>query len=154
MWPFKRRKHAGEASDHGSWSVAQGQYNGAPLFVRIRQGARAVFAGGAYMHRVGIAVPLREPDRNGLPQGAEFNDLARIEDILASALEREGKSVHVLSITTNGMREYVFYTSDPDGVSGAFLTLQAQVRSHQLQLSIEPDPMWEVYGQFTSEHDA
>jgi len=148
VWPFKKRAPKVEAD--GVWSVVHGQLNGVPMFLRVRQDPRPGLARAAYAHRVGFAVPLRAPDSSGLPQGSEFEELARIEDLLVSVLEAAGKSIQVLSITTGGMREFVFYTSDPDGVRAALPALQSRVRSHQLQSYIKPDPDWEVYGHFSS----
>jgi hypothetical protein len=149
MWPFKRRQAKAQSDSQAVWSVARGEHNDAPMFIRIRQDPRPGLT-AAYSHRVGFAVPLRTPDSRGLPQGAEFEDLARIEDLLASTLESEGASIQVLSITTSGMREFVFYTCDPERIQAVVPTLQAQVRSHQLQSYIEPDPDWSVYQEFSS----
>jgi hypothetical protein len=147
MWPFKRRqKSPGE--DEAAWSVAEGHYEGSPLFARIRRDpGQAIRA--THDHRVGVAVPLLHPDARGLPQGEEFAALSDSEDALSAAFESGTKSVHVLSITTSGMREFVFYTCDPGWAEGVFRSVQGQVRSHQLQLSIEPDAEWSVYRQFS-----
>src|SRR5262245_14398099 len=144
MWPFKRRTRSAEVHEEASWAVAQGQYNGSPLFARIRsEPGRAVRS--THGHRVGIAVPLRNPSPDGLPQGDEFADLDAIEDALTAAFEIDAKAVHVLSLTTSGMREFVLYTSDPGWAQAVFESLRAQVHSHELQLAIESDPTWSVY---------
>jgi len=110
------------------WSVAKGDLNGAPLFIRFRQDPRPQLTGSGLEHRVGFAVPLRDPDSQGLPQRHEFEDLSRI--------------------TTASIREFVFYSSDPEGVRAAIPSLRAQVRTHELQWYIEPDPEWRAYQEF------
>jgi hypothetical protein len=147
MWPFKRRGKPPE-EDEAAWSVAQGHYEGSPLFARIRRDPGHPIR-VTHNHRVGIAVPLLSPDSRGLPQGEEFSALSEIEDALSAALESGAKSVHVLSITTSGMREFVFYTCDPVWAEGTFRSVQGQVHTHELQLSIESDPEWSVYQQFS-----
>ena len=148
MWPFRRRDRSKEREGEASWSVAQGDYDGAPLFARIRSDPGPRFR-QSHVHRVGVAVPLRAPDARGLPQPEEFARLAEIEDILSAAFESNSKSIHVLSITTSGMREFVFYACDPGWVELTLSSIQGQVPDHELQLAIEHDPEWSVYGQFS-----
>lgn len=126
MWPFKRCKKR-PPRDDSTWTVAQGDYEGSPLFARIRRDLGHPIR-ATHTHRVGIAVALLNPDSRGLPRTEEYPVLAEIEDALTSALESGGKSVHVLSITTRGMREFVFYTRDPGWAEGAFRRVQGMVR--------------------------
>ena len=150
MWPFRRKQRNADNDDSACWSVAQGQFEGSALFARIRSDPRPCRPDLAYDHRVGFAVPLLDPDPAGLPQGAEFEALNQIEDFLTSVLEADRRSVHVLSISTRGMREFVFYTSDPEWVRGSLPKLTSHAGKHELQHYIEHDPDWELYRQFAS----
>ena len=53
-----------------------------------------------------------------------------------------------MDISTGGMREFVFYTSDPEAAHRALEDINSRVTSHEFQRIIEPDPEWSVYRQF------
>ncbi len=46
------------------------------------------------------------------------------------------------------MREFVFYTSNPEGVEAKLKEVAQKVHSHQIQGMIRPDEDWGVYRQF------
>ena len=137
-----------EVNWEGPWSVSQGNYDGSPLFVRIHHGVAPLVGDPRYSQQVGIAVPLLNPDADGLPTHEEGAQIFEIEDAISAALEPNHTSVLVLSITTKGMREFVLYTTDADAVRAAFGALQSSFPGHELQLMIQPDPEWSVYLQF------
>jgi hypothetical protein len=130
------------------WSVAKGVRGGKPIFVRRNQSAISLAGHAEYKFRVGVAVPLKEPNSDGLPTNAEMEQLNAIEDQLCAVLEKEQESLHVLSITTQAMREFVFYTRSPNGASSAIESLRAQPLTHELQSYVAEDPKWGVYAQF------
>src|SRR5947209_4451512 len=136
---FFRRKEAAipKADINGPWSVAEGDYNGKPLIVRVNEGLKSLIGHPKYKHQVGIAVPLHSPNESGLPAGMELMELDKIEDLLCAQLEVKGESLIAAVITTNGMREFVFYTSSPSDVEQKFKNLQQDIESHKIQLMIQ-----------------
>lgn len=125
--------------------MLNGEHNGLPLIVRRNDSARELSGHTAYCHRVGIAIPLREPDANGLPTGAEISILNEIEDALAKSLEAEQDSLQVLAVTTNSMREFVYYTRVPTDIEPRLKVVQESFRSHELQFYVEEDAKWEGF---------
>jgi hypothetical protein len=95
---------------------------------------------------MGVAVPLRAPGEDGLPQGDEFEQLNAIEDRLERLVA--GRAVLVGVITTHGMREFVLYTAADDWIEDLHHDLQAAVPSHEIQVMAQTDPKWKVYGSF------
>ena len=148
MWPFSQKKNLSEPSWEGPWTVSQGEYEGSPLFVRVHEGVGRLSEDGTFPEQVGIAVPLNSPNKHGLPTEEEFQQLGKIEDQIVEVLEHGHRTIHVLTITTNGMREFVLYTMDAEGVRKAFPSLKETVSTHDLQLMIQSDPGWSVYKQF------
>jgi hypothetical protein len=63
-------------------------------------------------------------------------------------LEDRNESLFAVVITTGGMREFVFYTSNPGAVEAKFKEVRQKVQSHQIQGMIRPDENWDVYRQF------
>jgi Family of unknown function (DUF695) len=132
----------------GPWSVGQGEFDDRPIIIRTNTGAASLAGGSRYRHRIGVAVPLCKPDKNGFPQADENAELDAIEDKLVLALSAKGAAVLVLVITTAGMREFVFYTSEPKSVGRILRELKKKVETHELQHVLEPDAEWEVYNMF------
>ncbi len=131
-----------------SWSVVEGEYNGKPLIARINTGLRPLVADSRYQHRIGVAVPFTSAGEDGLPSGEESWQVAEIEDLIAAALEEHHESLFAAIITTNGVREFVFYTSDPGAVEKKLAVLAKKIDSHQIQRVTHLDEGWTVYRQF------
>lgn len=137
----------------GAWVLAQGEYDGRPLFARINTAVRGFAGDPRYGHRVGVAVPLRRPTPEGLPGPEESAELAELEEKLAATLSAAGMTLFVLAITTSGMREFIFYTADPDSVEPCIEGLAGNVETHELQLVVAQDPEWIVFRQFADSLD-
>lgn len=151
MWPFKKEKLSPDRMPvAGPWTVAKGTHNGQGMFVRRNTGYLQLKSVPGYEHQVGIAVPLRKPEATGLPGAAELAPLSEIEDIICSSLEEQAESLMVAVITTSGMQEYVFYTRDPHSVQQRFEELRKRITTHEIQLMIQSDKAWRVYGQLGS----
>jgi hypothetical protein len=151
MWPFKKAGQKLESLPiEESWTVAQGMRNGNPIFVRFNNVYRGTKGVKGYEHQAGIAVPLNQPDDSGLPSSAqELQELDEIEEVLCALAESDKESILVASISTSGMREFVFYTRKPEGLKEKFLQARGQVTGHELQLMIQPDGDWQVYARLT-----
>lgn len=150
MWPFKRRypdKLSLELTE--SWSFSQGRHGSNPMIVRVNRGVAAAVGHPAYTHQVGVAVPLHKPDANGFPASDEAAQLNAIEDLLVSRLSPDRQCIHVATISTGGMREFVFYSSAPQATHETLESLAREVATHQVQHIVQPDPKWRVYRQFS-----
>jgi hypothetical protein len=146
MWPFKKAEQRLESLPLGeSWSVVQGMRNGKPIIVRFNAVYRGTKGVEGYDHQAGIAVPLNQPHDSGFPSTPELQELDQIEEALCALVELDKESVLVASISTSGMREFVFYTRKPEGLKEKFVQARAQVSGHELQLMIQPDRDWQVY---------
>ena len=143
---FKKKEPSYPADSR--WSVCKGEYSGKLIFFRRNDSATELVGHPDYRFRFGVAVPLKAPNEQGLPTDKETGQLNVIEDILSSRLEAERQSLFVLAITTNGMREFVFYTRNTVASKAAFNRLQSEVTTHELQMYIVEDPEWSVYKQF------
>ena len=128
-----------------NWHVTTGQRDGKPMFVRSHTGYREFKGVTGYEHQIAIAVPLRDPDANGLPKSAENEELNSIEDAICPLLEAANESLFVAAVTTGGMREFIFYSKSPDQVQAKFQQLRSRITDHKLQLKIQPDKEWVVY---------
>ena len=127
--------------------MAEGQNDGRVMIVRSNTGYREFGTVPGYDHQVGIAVPLKKAETTGLPSPAEDALLGEVEDIICSSLEEQAESLLVAVISTGGMREFVFYTREPQRVQQRFEQLRNRITSHEIQLVIQPDRTWRIYAQ-------
>jgi len=118
------------------------------MFVRTNTGYREYGSIAGYEHQVGIAVPLKNAASSGLPTSEENTQLGEIEDAICGTLEEQAESLLVAVITTSGMKEFVLYTRDPQGVKLRFEQLRNRIGSHEIQLMIQEDRTWRTYAQF------
>jgi len=115
------------------------------MIVRTNTGYREFRSVSGYEHQGGIAVPLREPEATGLPGPTESAILGELEDTICSLLEEQAESLLVAVITTGGMREFVFYTREPQRVEQRVAELRKQITSHEIQLIIQLDRTWRIF---------
>jgi len=147
---FKAKKFTPveEISIPDEWAVFQGEHQSKPLLARFRKTALQLAGHPSFAHQVGIAVPLKHPDANGFPTAEESQDLNRIEDLISDKLQSQNESILVGVISTNGMREFVLYTTKPEHVKSKVETISKAVPTHTLQLMIQPDKDWKVLKSF------
>jgi hypothetical protein len=128
------------------WAVSQGENDGKPMIVRINSSAKDYAGHPDLPVRLGIAIPLHQPDQNGLPGEAESAQLGNVEDRLFEALGSSGRLV--LVITTSGMREFVSYVRSPQAAEKIAQLVKAETKTHEVQHYAESDLNWSGYGQF------
>ena len=149
MWPFKKKyRDVPESGVEQSWSMFQGEYDGKPLIARANVALKPYAGHPKYSHQVGVAVPLKSPDEHGFPGSDEASELNDIEDRICAELELGNECLFAAAITTGGMREFVFYTRDPQSVEQKLKHLREVIESHTVQGLIKPDEDWGVYRQF------
>jgi hypothetical protein len=144
----KYQKRSGEYPTESKWSIIQGQQNGKPIFVRRNDSAKQILSNQEFIYRIGFTIPLLKPNDVGLPSNEEMDSLNQIEDELTGQFEKEKNSIHVLAITTDGMREFVYYTKDTKIVEKIINDVRSKFPSHEIQYYIEEDRKWSVYKQF------
>lgn len=147
MGLFKKKKSWYEITITDSWSLFEGKYNNSPMIVRKNFGVKELVAHRDLPCHVGFAIPLNNPNKNGLPTEHENVVLSQIEDILLDALKNS--AVLVLVITTNRMREFVFYSNSSDDIIRWYENGNQKIKDHQIQIAVEVDKSWGVYKQFT-----
>ncbi len=145
MWPFGReRAGSTDAAWDGKWSISEGEYEGRRMVVRRNESA-AGLAAGQFPVRVGVAVPFQRPDVNGMPTPQEFSRLGAIENELVERLQASKRAVAVLTVTTRGMREFVFYACDAASAMAVIDEYRSTVSDYELQSYAAADPEWTVY---------
>jgi hypothetical protein len=149
MSPILKKKSS-KYSTQSNWSILQGEDNGKPLFVRRNNFAKQFSENPEFTYRAGFAIPLLKPNELGFPSSKEMKVLSQIEDELTAQLEKDKASILVLSITANGMREFVYYTRCPEIVKTIVNNSRSKFSGYEIQFYIEEDKDWSVYKQFAA----
>lgn len=146
MWPFKNKAaKADEPLIDGPWSILHGKYDGTDTLVRLNTGYRKSGSLPGYEHQAGIAVPFHAPGTTWQLSPEEHAELHAIEDEVCTSLQEQAGAPLVAVITTQAMREFVFYTHRPEEVRRLFEVLRDRITTHKIQLLIQPDRDWKVY---------
>lgn len=127
------------------WSVAHGQQGGKPLILRYNEALKKISGHPEYGFQVGIAIPLIDMDKNGLPTNSEAEKLSTIEDLLVDKFTEDKEAIFVGCITASTYREFVLYASTPEVIVSRYEDLKQQVKSHEIQMVINVDKDWRVF---------
>ena len=130
------------------WLLARGERDGFPMIVRMAAAYRGMGAIPGYDHHIIIGASLRSPTPAGFPSTEEGDDLQRFEENLCAAIEIDNESLCVLVITNRGIRDFIFYTRDPQGAKARIDSALPGLRGFQCEIAIEPDENWEIYAAF------
>ena len=154
MWPFKRKeldiKSLKPVSDDGHrWGVAEADVDSSPLIVRYNQSARDWIAHSQLPIKLGFAIPLNSPNENGLPDPEENEQLNEIEDVVLRLVASRTPALHVLTLTTGIMKEFVFYIPRGVDIRSLHESIQTAVVTHKVQCMATSDPKWGSYMQFS-----
>lgn len=150
MWPFtkKSRKLNLRPDEERCWGVARAEHDGAPLLVRFNESA-AEWAGHPDLPiKLGFAVPLNRPNEGGLPDAAENAELLSIEDVICRHVSEKAVGLHVLTLTTGVMKEWVFYVARGADIATLHANVRSAVVSHDVQCMAVEERRWESYRGF------
>jgi Family of unknown function (DUF695) len=131
-----------------SWTVAEGTHEGRPVATRFNIALRPIAGREEFPDRLGIVVPLRNPNDRGFPSRAELRQLDEIEELIDKRLSGGNQSILAGVITSNGLREFVVYTSNVDEAASKASALAKEVSTHEVQIIVRSDPAWKVYRTF------
>jgi hypothetical protein len=129
-----------------AWSVSHGVRSGKPLVARFNKGLKQAAGHPSFPIQIGVAVPLKSPNDQGMPTNEEAEQLNAIEDELMRLAG--GRAIIAGVITTSGMREFVLYTSDGAWIPQFDQDLKAAIPHHDLQVMAQRDENWNTYRTF------
>jgi Family of unknown function (DUF695) len=134
------------------WIVSQGKLEDKPMFVRYRTNLEDIISCQNYNFQIGIAIPLLDSTEEGLTTDEEANSLWAIEDKLSKEFEANKEAIHVMTITYNGMREFVLYSisKKPEYFEKKVKMIEASLNNdYKLQFMIQKDEGWETYKEYS-----
>lgn len=146
IWPFRRApRPLAELDIPDTWSVSSDRDHGRPLLVRTRELSDEVIGHPDLPLRMGVAMPIGNPDDDGFAQEPERSLLDGIENALLERLERSGDTLAVAVISGLAMRELVFYCGDARSALERLGEVRARFLANPLQHYVASDPKWRAF---------
>jgi len=133
-----------------SWSVAEGTHDGKAVATRFNVALRPIAGRDELPDRIGIIAPLRDANDRGFPNRGEIKQLDVIEELIERRMSGGNESILAGVVTSNGMREFVIYTSNIAAAQAKAEGITREVTTHELQVIVRNDPQWRVYRTFAS----
>jgi hypothetical protein len=148
MWPFSKKSRRLELppEDQHRWGVAQVRHEA--LVVRYNQTAGEWAGHSELPVKLGFSIPLHHPNQRGLPAPAENVELGPIEALILREVSAEARGVHVLTLTSGTMKEWVFYIAPGADIAKLHASIRSKVSSHEVQCMALEEPNWESYRAF------
>lgn len=133
------------------WQLLQGEVAGKPAIVRFNRALQSLAGTDGYKDELIVSVKLAQPTDAGLTTAVEAGTLNTFEDALRHALGPAPSALLAVVMTTDGFRDFIFYTGEPmvavrriqSSVAPTFSDLNVDVRGR-------PDPEWTQYRRFFS----
>ncbi|RLS35213.1 MAG: DUF695 domain-containing protein [Planctomycetota bacterium] len=130
-----------EAITRDQWKVAEGEDGDQPLVVRFRSELRTVEDVSGYPHLLLVNWNY-ESDERGMPKDSELESIDDFEDLLTDALEKDFQSALVCVITTEGSRQWVFYSSSVDEAAVRINAMPQKEKPYPIELLADDDEEW------------
>jgi hypothetical protein len=140
-----------DSSPNDQWTVSSGEYEDMPIVYSRNTSAEEYIGDQKYPYQIGIAIPLKTPLETGLPSSEENKIFFAIEDDIIAAFEANKGAILTLVISTNGMKEFVLYSTSDDGVVDKIAALQAAYPDYVFTHTINHDPDWSIYQEFVED---
>ena len=144
----KNLKSKNNKQKEDKFSLTEMTEDGKKYLLRFKENQLETVETGKYPYQMGIATPLHTNNK-GFPTKEENAQLLVTEQILINGFARDNIALFVGAITGDGVKEFVFYTGDPQKAEVIFEELRSEIKHHELQCNIQEDPMWEIYRIYT-----
>lgn len=143
----KKYKNINDYPD--TWGVSKGEYDGKIVSVRYRNLEDAI-GHTQYPYQIGVAVGFQVETESGLPEQKDSDDLLKVEDSLIELLEKENQCVFIGALTTDNMREFIFYTGEwkPEFFDKEIASLQEKLSPYELNFMMKEDRGWSTFKTF------
>ena len=119
---------SGSPFDDDLWTVGEAEAaDGVSMIVRFRSHLPSAAVRADWPHLIQIGWSCESADEDGMPDDVESGLQDAFEGALRTQVEARGDAVQVASLTGGGVREWRYYTRDPEAF---FRSLNEALSSH------------------------
>jgi hypothetical protein len=95
-----------------------------------------------------FTVQFHAVDATGLPKKEDAKVLYDFEELVIPNIEKEAECILVASVVKGGVKDHLFYVSDPDLFMQAMNGQRKTLENLKVSFETHNDPKWEVYDDF------
>lgn len=128
-----------------TWAASDGRLDGKPMLIRIRQNLRPLAGHPQLPHRLRIVWEYEPENDSGVPSRDDLERMRECEDLLVRALEQGNNAVLTHVLTCDGLRQWVFFSSNLQESAERINASLPHDEPYPLELTAEPDPDWSEY---------
>lgn len=99
-------------------------------------------------HFFSVCVRMNEPREDGLSSRSEYETLCDMEDLLVNNLTNRHNIIYVRRLTSNGTRDFYFYTSDPTLIDKTVSESLIRFPKYEYDFEVKDDRDWSYYIDF------
>lgn len=117
-------------------------------FFRKNLGAKEIAGHPDLQNLVYFTISYEVEDPRGFPTKEVYDQISDFEDENVPDIEAESNSIHVASVIKNGIKDLLFYVSDPDIFLKAVNENNSKLKGLKVDMDLANDPKWEIYADF------
>ncbi|MDO9222136.1 MAG: DUF695 domain-containing protein [Caulobacter sp.] len=130
--------------DDDAWTVGEARAaDGVSMIVRFRSHLPSAATREDWRHLVQIGWSCESADEDGMPDDVESGLQDAFEDALLGPVDARGHGAQVASLTGGGVREWRYYTRDPEAFFQALNEALSSHPEYPLEFAVFEDPEWE-----------
>jgi len=130
--------------DNDQWAVSEGTHNDLPLMVRFRNKLEPEINISNHPQLMQIYWNYSEHN-SGMPSKKDSGEMETFENRLVNALENDLTGILTAVITTNGFREWVYYTTSIDAFAEKLHNMPQENEPYPIEIETDNDSGWEYF---------
>ena len=133
-------------TDSEHWEIYVTYVEDKPAVIMVDIGLAEHFPIADLNQLAWLWVHIASPDEEGFPSEEEDIKLNEVEDHVTEALHGSDAR-YVGRITTDGRREFYFYTKDPAGFQATVVTVMQTFPHYEIEIDEADDAEWQHYAE-------
>jgi len=133
------------AIKHDHWSLVKGADGEAKLLMRFREGLSEATDFSEYPKVLRISWKFVHDGSSGMPSEKDSREMEEFENYLVEALESDFHAALTAVVTENGVREWIFYTSDLSECSRRINQMPQKTIRYPIELVSNDDVDWSYF---------
>lgn len=130
------------------WDFYFSNVDGKPGSFNMDMGLSQIAPVDKMPHFFYVSLKMKDPTEDGLSTDKEYETLIQIEDTLIDSLKDKHDIIYVGRLTSNGTRDFYFYTSDTVLIENTISESLVRFPNYEYDFEIKDDKNWSYYFDF------
>jgi hypothetical protein len=131
------------------WQAGRGTISGSAVVLLLHADLQSVAGHPSYDNRLTVSIHCNEINDDGMPATEdEYHAVSELGDQIREVLETDQESLLAMTLTTQGRRDLVFYTSNAQAAQKRLEPWQTGKQVYRVKFSVERDTYWGMFWSF------